>query len=152
MAEVTWAQSAHVAAPPERVFAWMTDYTEHDHASEAYRRAVGAREAEAKRKVVSRQGPTVVLEDTWGGRQFRSTVTIDAAQRTLRIDGGWGYTATWRAVPERGGTRVEVEGRMAPSGLFGLLLPLFGKKMREESLTDFRGHIADLQADLGAGR
>lgn len=151
MAELTWAQKAHVRASPERVWAWMTDYSEHDHASPAYRQAVGAgADHRAKRTIVSRTPTTVVLEDRWGGKQFRSTVTLDPAARTLRIDGGWGYTATWRAVPERGGTRVEVEGRMAPGGLFGLLLPLFGKKMREESEKDFRGHVAELEADLGA--
>lgn len=153
MAELTWRQSAHVRAPADAVYAWMTDYTEHDHASEAYRRAVGAKDkAQAKRKVVSRTGDTVVLEDAWGGKGFRATVTLDKAQRAVRIEGAYGYAAVWRAVPERDGTRVEVEGRMAPGGVFGLLLPLFGRKMREENEKDFRGHIADLEHDLGAAR
>jgi hypothetical protein len=37
---------------------------------------------------------------------------------------------------------------MAPGGVFGLLLPLFAKKSRQQTERDFKGHIADLRESL----
>src|SRR5439155_21501752 len=38
-----WSFEAHVDAPPDAVYAWMTDYSEDDHANERFRRGAGAK-------------------------------------------------------------------------------------------------------------
>jgi polyketide cyclase/dehydrase/lipid transport protein len=151
MAGLTWDLDATVRAPPDVVYAWMTDFREDDHRSPAFRRGAKVREndpRDAKRVVVARKGNEVTLEDTWGRQRFRTTATLDGAQRTITIRGEFGYQAVWRAAPVAGGTRISIEGRMAPGGVFGLLLPLFAKKMRQQTEDDFRGHVADLEASL----
>lgn len=152
MARLTWSHAAHVRASPDEVYAWMTDYGPDDHASEAYRRGAGVKEGDrrkAVRKVLARRADEVELEDTWGHDTFRTRVALDRAARAVTIHGDWGYRATWRAVPERGGTRVVAEGAMEPRGLFALLLPLVAKKLQKQTADDFRGHVADLEATLG---
>lgn len=144
-----WRHAAHVAADPDAVYGWLTDYTEDDHASDAFRAAADAKGKPAKRAIVSRNAREVVLEDQWGGKRARTTARLEPASRTVRVTGDFGgYESVWRAVPERGGTRVEMEGRMAPTGLFKLLMPLFAKSALSETEKDFRGHIAALEADL----
>lgn len=94
----------------------------------------------------------LVVEDQWGrGNKARLTARLDAARREVALEGQWGYRATWRAEPDGSGTRLLVEGSVAPGGLLGLLMPLFRKGMLRQMRADFDGHLADLREGLGRG-
>jgi hypothetical protein len=149
---LTWTLRARIAAPPDRVFAWMSDYREDDHSNPRFVAGSGAKASAkpAQRKIVSRQAGSVVLEDEWDGKRFRSTVRLDPAARTVTIEGEFGYRAVWRAIPDGAHTTLEVRGEMAPSGPMKLLVPLFAASQRKQSEADFRGHVADLEASLRA--
>jgi len=150
MAGVSWDLEARVKAPPEAAYAWLTDYTEDDHSRPAFLRAAGAKPGtKATRKFLARGPDSLQLEDTWGGRKFQSTVRFDRQAKTITIEGEFGYRAVWRVTPDGTGSKVQVEGRMQPSGAFKLLMPLFAGKMKAETTKDFHGHIADLEAELG---
>lgn len=151
MAPVTWKFAATVPAPPDAVFAWMQEFREDDHSNERFLRGAGVTKPPrrpAKRTIVRREGNAVELDDEWNGRKNRMRVTIVPERREIRLEGGFGYSATWRAVPDGTGTSVETEGTMAPKGLFGLLLPLFAKGAKRDLEKDFAGHLADLRESL----
>ncbi|MHB8604313.1 MAG: SRPBCC family protein [Thermoplasmatota archaeon] len=149
---VEWNYAAHVRAAPDAVFAWMTEFTEDDHTRPAFRRGAGMTrpvDRGSTRKIVSSQGDVVRVEDPWGGRGMPMKVTIDRAARATHLEGQWGYRSTWRAVADGDGTRVEVEGELAPPGLMRLFSGLFAGKMKKDLEADFNGHIADLRESLG---
>lgn len=150
MGSVTWRASGTVRADPDAVYAWMTDFTADDHGSEAYLRGSGQKKPKKPgvRTILSREGNVLRIEDNWGGSTYRQTITLDPATRSYRIESGMGYHATWRAVPEGGGTRVEVEGRMG-RGIVGALMGLFAKPIRRGMEDDFRGHLEELRETLG---
>ena len=134
----------------------MTDFRPDDHTSAAFRRGAGVPEGKAVkkgdgRKILSRGPDEVVLEDTWDGQTMRMRVGLDPKARTVTLDGQMGYHAVWRAEPDGDGTRLVVEGRMAPGGLFGLLLPLFKSRFLKQMGQDFAGHLEDLKESLGVG-
>lgn len=150
---LVWSFSDLVQADPDAVFAWMTDYREDDHRSPAFLRGAGAKRGEAShRRILARTASEAEIEDTWKGRTFRLRAVFDKENGEVRITGGYGYEALWRAVPSGSGTRVEVEGRVAPPGMLRLLFPLFARGMRRELEQDFRGHLEDLRSSLGAAR
>lgn len=156
---LTWRHEARIDAPADAVYAWMTDFREDDHAREAFVRGAG-REAGAKdasrREVVSRQADRVQVRDTWKGRVFEMEARLDPQAREVHLTGAYGYRATWRALPEAGGTRLVVEGAIEARGVAGLFANLFGKRMLRDMEADFRGHVADaremLMSELRAGR
>src|SRR5688500_10820524 len=116
MGSATWRATGTVEADPDRVYAWLTDFTDDDHNSPAYTRGAGIppdkKTKPSKREVLSREGNVLEIRDEWGGSKFTATVTLDPKARTVRIQGGMGYDSVWRATPEGSGTRVTVEGRM----------------------------------------
>lgn len=132
----------------------MSDFREDDHARPAFREGTGMGEGAPRsvRKVVSREGDVVTLEDEWGRRRFRTKARLDPARREVRLEGEFGYRGVWRAVPEGEGTRLEAETRIAPPFPFSLLTPLFGGKLKREAEKDFNGHVADLAHELGEKR
>jgi hypothetical protein len=150
---VTWSHEAILRAPPDAVYAWMSDFREDDHARPAYLRGAGVAKPSkrpAVRRVVAREPGLVKLEDSWNGRTFRLTAHLDPERREVRIEGGMGYHAVWRAEPAPEGTRLRVDGKLAPGGVLGLFTPLFAKGMMREMAQDFRGHVADAEAELTA--
>lgn len=152
MGSVTWRLSGIVAASPDAVWAWLTDFTEDDHNSAAYRRGAGETKPQKKpsrREVVSREGNVIRLRDTWNGSTWEQTVTLDPASRSVRIQGGFGYDATWAATPEGNATRVSVEGRMG-KGIVGSIMKLFQGSTQKSMEKDFRGHMEDLRESLKA--
>jgi len=152
MGRVTWRFSDTVRARPDDVYAWMADFAADDHATEAFKRGAAYPEKKwkpSKRTVVSREGNVLRIKDEWGRGGFETTATLDAATRSVRIVGGLGYEATWRATPEGDGTRIEVDGKMG-RGLLGSLMKLVaGRSTREGMEKDFRGHVEDLRESLG---
>ncbi|HWG90782.1 MAG TPA: SRPBCC family protein [Candidatus Thermoplasmatota archaeon] len=153
MAPITWRHTATVAAPADRVYQWLSDFREDDHSRPAYLAATGGAPKpgkEARRHILSRDADAVVIEDHWGGRTFLVTAYLDPVGREVRLEGGLGYHAVWRAVSEGPLTRIELEGRMAPRGLLGFVLPLFKRSFLKQIAQDFRGHVADLESELVA--
>ncbi|HVM44754.1 MAG TPA: SRPBCC family protein [Candidatus Thermoplasmatota archaeon] len=155
MGSATWRCEAYVDVPPDDVYAWLTDFSTDDHASDAYKRGAGIdprkRTKPSSRRVLSREGDVWRIEDTWGGSKFTSTATGDLAARTIRIQGGFGYEATWRATPQGAGTRLSVEGRMG-KGLIGSVLKLFEARTQKSMQSDFNGHVEDLKESLAGKR
>ncbi|HVL87155.1 MAG TPA: SRPBCC family protein [Candidatus Thermoplasmatota archaeon] len=145
-----WSFSAQARAPPDEVFAWLSDFRDDDHSAEAFLRGAGWRRGKrpATRRILERAGNVVRLQDRWGGSSFSPTVTLDPAARTVTIEGEYGYRAVWRVEPTAEGSEVSVGGRLAPSGLARLLLPVFGWAFRRQLEGDFRGHMAHLRHDL----
>lgn len=150
MGSVAWRLSGVVAAGPDEVYAWMTDFREDDHERPAFRRGSGAKPGgrPSSRKVLSRDGDVLRIEDSWGRNRFVATVTLDPKARAVRIEGKMGYESTWRAEPDGAGTRVEVEGRMG-RGVVGSLMAVFASGIRREMEQDFRGHLEDLRESVG---
>ncbi|HET6403138.1 MAG TPA: SRPBCC family protein [Candidatus Thermoplasmatota archaeon] len=151
MGSLTWRCEGTVDAQPDDVYAWLTDFSADDHSSEAYRRGAGIdarkRTKPSSRKVLSREGDVLRIEDTWNGQTWTQTVTLDAAARAIRIEGGMGYAATWRAEPHGSGTRISVEGQMG-RGLVGSVMRLFEKRTRRSMQQDFDGHMEALRESL----
>lgn len=140
-----------MAADPAVVFAWLTDYREDDHARPAFFRGAGTppkKQRPSRRRVVSRAGNTLEIEDAWGRKRFRAKVTLTPARYELRIQGDFGYDATWTARPSGGGTRLEVRGTVAPGGLAGALMGLARRSFLREMEADFRGHVEDLRESV----
>src|SRR5581483_8174623 len=132
-----WRHEALVPASPDAVYAWMSDFREDDHAGEA-----------SHRTVVSREGNRVRLHDAWGRRSFDLDVELAPEAREVRLTGEYGYSATWRAEPAAGDTRVVVEGRLEPTGIMRLLAPLFSRGMAKQMQDDFNGHVEDMRSGL----
>ena len=153
MGSVSWRVSAVVAAPPDAVYAWMTDFTTDDHNSEAYRRGAGETKPAKKpsrREILSREGNVLRIKDTWNGQTWEQTITLDPARRSVRIQGGFGYDSLWTATPEATATRVTVEGKMG-KGLVGSVMRVFFQGSTQKSMgKDFRGHVEDLRESLQA--
>src|SRR5882672_10731032 len=150
-----WSFEAHVDAPADAVYAWMTDYSEDDHANDRFRKGAGV-EAEDRthnHRVVERKDERhLVVRDEWGRRRFEMQVELGPDAREVRVTGGFGYRATWKAAPDGGGgTRVTSEGGLAPSGVMRIIAPLFAKSMAKQMEDDFNGHVNDMREAL-AGR
>lgn len=149
----SWSFQAHVPAPPDAVYAWMSDFREDDHARPAFRRGAGVKEGDRKvshRKVLSREGNVVTLEDSWGRERFPMKARLDPARREVRLEGQYGYHGTWRAEPDGSGTRLVSEGRLEPKGVMRLLAPLFAKAFLKQMQADFNGHVEDAKEELAA--
>ncbi len=152
MAPRTWAFRAPIAAEPSAVYAWLAQFRQDDHDTPAFLAGSGQprnQKRPATRKVTVLSPTQVRLVDTWNGRSFESTVTLDPSANLVRIDGQYGYHATWAALPAAGGTLLTVEGSLAPRGLQALLVPLFTRGLEKEMAADFNGHLADLKNSLG---
>ena len=155
MGHVRWYCSGIVAAPADVVYAWLTDFTEDDHNSEAYRRGAGVKPkkgkpaAPAKRTVLSRDGNVLRIRDRWDGNDWTQTVTLDPSTHSYRVEGGFGYEAEWRAIPEGNATRVEFAGQLG-KGIVGSLMRLFSGRMQKSMESDFQGHLEDLRETLRA--
>lgn len=149
----SWSFHAHVPAPPDAVYAWMSDFREDDHARPAFRRGAGVKDGDRRvshRKILSREGNVVTVEDAWGRDRFTLKATLDPAAREVRLEGQYGYHGTWRAAPEGEGTRLTSEGRLEPRGVMRLLAPLFAKAFMRQMRADFEGHVADATETLAA--
>lgn len=148
-----WSFEAHVRAEPDAVYAWLADLREDDHARPAYLRGAGrADDAPASRRaILSREAGRMRVRDEWGRRSFETDVELHPEAREVRITGAYGYRGVWRARPHpEGGTRLTVEGEMAPEGFLRLVAPLMARMLRGEMRRDFEGHVADLRASLHA--
>jgi len=148
---VTWKLSGRLSARPAAVFAWMTDFREDDHNSEAYHRGAKTPEKERARaahRVIDVEGATLKIHDEWGTSRFDARVTVDGDAREVRIEGEFGYSSVWRAVEDGSGTRVETEGRVAPKGPGKLFLPFIGKGLMAGIERDFNGHMEEMRVDL----
>ncbi len=152
MASVTWRFERTVEAPPDAVFDWLADLRADDHTSEAFLKGSGftpKQAARARREILARNGDILDLEDTWARNKLRSTVTIERAERVVRIEGEGGYRGRWSAEPTEGGTRVVSQGEMVPTNRFyKLLLPLFKGKLLAQMEKDFDGHLEEIRVDL----
>lgn len=153
MGSAQWKVEEHIEAAPDVVYAWMTDFRPDDHDSEAYKRGAGIdptkKQKPSTRTILSREGDTVRIRDEWGGSTYEQTLTLDRVARTVRIQGGMGYEALWRAAPEGSGTRLSVHGRMG-RGILGSLMKLFEGNMQKSMESDFRGHAEELRESLKA--
>lgn len=148
MGSVTWRVTDVVDGPPEAVWAWMTEFSPDDHASEAFRRGAGVEKTRASsRTILSREGNVLRIEDRDGASKYVQTVTLHPERRAVHIAGQMDYDATWTATPEISGTRLTVEGQMG-KGLVGSLMRLFQTRMRKSMERDFRGHVEDLRETL----
>ena len=146
----SWRYEARIEAPPDAVYAWMSDFREDDHARPAFLEGSGAKPdgRVSRREVLSRSGNRVELRDTWGKETFPMTVELVPEKRELRLTGQYGYRGAWRAEPDGAGTRVVSEGALEPSGVMRLFAPLFAGMMRKQMGADFRGHVADMRSEL----
>jgi hypothetical protein len=149
MAPISWSKSAHVNATADKAFEWMTDFQEDDHARPAFVNATGAKKAyekkPSKRTIVSRQGNTLKILDEWGGQKFALDLELVPLDRVVKMKGAHGYQATWRAVPDEGGAKIEAQVSMNAKGLMGFFMRFFKKKFYRDLDGDFAGHIADLE-------
>lgn len=143
-----WRFEDTIDATPDAVYAWMCDFQPNDHSREAYLRGAKARPQASLRTVVSREGNHVKLHDAWGKEAIDLDVRLAPPEREVRVTGPWGYRATWRALPGPAGTRLVVEGELAPSGIMRLFAPLFAGRMRRQMEEDFRGHLEDARETL----
>lgn len=135
------------------MYAWLSDHREDAPTSEAFSRGSGStrREAQsARREILSGDGDTLQMRDTWGRNTFTSKVTLNADRREVRIDGEHGDPGAWRAEDAGGGrTRVVSEGTMAPGNLvFKLLMPLFKGRFLEQIEQDFHGHVEEIRVNV----
>lgn len=148
----SWSFEARVAAPPEAVYAWMSDYREDDHAREAFRRGAGVKPGDTRvshRRIVSREGNRVVLEDSWGRQRFPMEVELRPSAHELHLTGQYGYRGTWSAKSDgAGGAIVRSEGRVEPTGIMKLFAPLFARAFMKQMKADFEGHVAEMREDL----
>ena len=108
---------AEVAAPVDAVWAWWTDFGE---PGATFRMKHGA--GSSTRRILSREGDTVVFSDMSLLGDIRRTVRIDHAARALHETGAEGQTfeSTWRfeaAGPGR--TRVVRAMRVRAAAVFG---------------------------------
>jgi hypothetical protein len=146
-----WRFEARIDATPDAVYAWMSDYRDDDHANERFRRGAKAADGgEASHRVVERRdAKNLVVRDEWGRQQFTLEVQLVPEERETRLRGEWGYRSTWRAESDgNGGTKLTVDGELAPRGPMRLLAPLFAARMRRQMEQDFAGHVEDLRATL----
>lgn len=146
-----WSFEARVPAPPEAVYAWMSDYREDDHAREAFRRGAGVKPDDrraSQRRIVRRDGNRLVLEDTWGGQRFSLHVELRPSAHEIHVKGAYGYRAVWTAKADAGGTLVRCEGSMEPTGLLRFVAPFFAKAFVKQMQADFDGHVAEMRVDL----
>lgn len=146
-----WRFEATVQASPLDVYGWMSDFAEDDHAREAFVRGTGAEADKYRgclRRVVSREGDRLVVEDTMGRQSWRMDVELRPAQHEVHMAGMWGYRAVWRALPEAAGTRVVVEAGLEPKGFARLFAPLFAGMLMKQMRADFDGHVADMREAL----
>jgi hypothetical protein len=147
----SWSFEATVDAPPDAVFAWMTDYREDDHANADFRRGAGVPaddRAHSHRVVERKDARHLVVRDEWGKERFELHVELAPEAREVRLAGAFGYRAVWRAEPLGAGTRVSVRGELAPTGVARLFAGLFASRMEKQMRDDFHGHLADLRASL----
>lgn len=148
MGSVSWRVSELIEGSPDAVWAWMTDFSQDDHATEAYRRGAGVKKPRASsRTILSREGNVLRIEDRDGASKYVQTVTLHPERRAVHIAGQMGYDATWTATPEGQATRLTVQGRMG-SGLVGSLMRLFRVQLQRGMEKDFRGHVEDLRETL----
>lgn len=146
-----WSFEAVVAAPPDAVYAWMSDFTEDDHARPAFKRGAGVKpgdKRESRRHVVSRDGNRLRVEDSWGRERFGMDVELAPGAREVRLSGQYGYRGVWRALPHGGATRVVSEGSLEPTGFARFFAPLFAGMLMKQMRADFDGHIEDMRESL----
>lgn len=150
----TWSFRARVEAPPDAVYAWMSDHQPDDHGNADFQR--GARTSEkdrAKRshRVVERKDARhLVVKDEWGRQTFEMEVELAPEAREVRLRGQFGYRGVWKATPDGSGTVVTSEGRLEPTGFAKLFAPLFAGAFMKQMQADFDGHLEDMQTDLKA--
>lgn len=148
----TWSFEATLDAPPDAVYAWMTDYQEDDHANAAFKRGSGAAADDRahSHRVVERaaDGRHLVVRDEWGRQKFELEVELAPDAREVRLTGAFGYSAIWRATPDGAGTRVRVDGQLAPTGFAKLFAGLFAGKMGTQMRQDFDGHVEQMRSEL----
>jgi hypothetical protein len=147
-----WSFEAHVPAPPDAVFAWMSDYAPDDHANERFQRGAGVKADDRthNHRVVARKDARhLVVRDEWGRRRFELQVELAPEAREIRLAGQMGYRGVWRAAPDgAGGTRVTSEGALEPRGALRLFAPLFAGAFVRQMKQDFDGHVADMRESL----
>lgn len=149
-----WSFQAYVDARPEDVFAWLSDFTEDDHARPAFRRGAGVdpKDTRISKRTVTRDGARLIVKDTWGRESFELVATLHPDAREVHLEGQYGYRGIWRAVPEGKGTRVESIGRLEPKGIMRILSPLFARAFMKQMQADFDGHVEDAREALAEGR
>ncbi len=153
MAPVEWHFNAVVNGTSDAVFNWLSDYQPDDHTSEAFRKGAGEKKPPkhpAKRAILSREGNMLKIHDEWGRSKFDSAVELVPLSREVKITGGFGYSAVWKAVPEGDKTKLEVHGVWAPTGFIRFFVPLFRKRFVRDMELDFKGHTAELENDLAS--
>lgn len=146
----SWSQEARVPIPPDRVLAWLTDFTADDHTSDAFVRGSGLPKGyggASTRRVVRREGNVWIVHDDWGRRSIDSRVEVDPVARTVTYTQPQNpaYRNVWRVLPDGDGSRVVTDVRMEARGIWHVIGPFFEGKMRKLSDADFRGHIEDLK-------
>lgn len=146
-----WSFSARVDASPDAVYAWMSDYSEDDHANPRFKAGAGVKPDDRthNHRVVRRTSERhLTVEDQWGRQRFVVEVELVPERREVRISGQYGYRGVWRAEPDGAGTRVVSEGRLEPTGFARLFAPLFAGMFMKQMRGDFEGHVADMRASL----
>ena len=148
----SWSFEARVPAPPDAVYAWLSDYAEDDHANPRFRKGAGVKPDDRthnRRTVERRDERHLVVHDEWGRQRFAMEVELAPEAREVRLRGQHGYRGAWRAEPDGAGTRVVCEGRLEPTGLARLFAPLFARMLMKQMKGDFEGHVEDLRQTLG---
>ena len=148
-----WSFEARVPAPPDAVYAWLSEYAEDDHSNERFRRGSGATDDKRSHRVVERKDERrLVVRDEWGRQRFEMQVELAPEAREVRLTGQMGYRAVWRATPDGEETRVTSEGRLEPKGLMRLFAPMFAGAFMKQMKADFEGHVTDLRESLAGGK
>lgn len=145
--------AGHVAAPPEAVWAWWTDYREEDHASEAFRpfrwgrRQILARDDEGRVTRFRDEGRALGYDTTYESRLTYFAPRAINEESTGRIGPFW---AEYAFEPHRGGTRVAwtIRGEVIP--LWARTYALLPGFVRAVAWLDLEGHLRDCRRDLAA--
>ena len=150
----SWAFEARLDAPPDAVYAWMTDYQHDDHANAHFQRGSKSSpkdRAKHNHRVVERRDERhLVVQDEWGRQTFRMEVELAPEAREVRIKGQFGYRGVWKATPEGAGTLVTSRGALEPTGFAKLFASLFASAFMKQMRADFEGHVEHMRAELKA--
>lgn len=149
MDSVLLEASTWVPAPPDRVWAWWTDYGTAGTTSRV-RHGLGSSE----RRVLLAEGDRVVLEESmplpFGGRAgaVRHELRFfPSERRILECATDHAFESTWRFSPDGEGTRVsravKVRGRVAHWGA-----PVLAPIARAFVARDLEAHAREAQREL----
>ena len=139
-------------ADRDAIYAWWTDYAEHDHRHRAF-----ARYGDVARRVVWRE-PAKGVEYVDEGRiigipvTLRTTATLAPPERVhARTDSRWGVLETdyWFEALGGGGTRITARAQWQEHPAVRFAAPLTQTVLHGALAYDLRTHVKEFEAERG---